>query len=65
MDTDAFDNILKRYTMSLIGGAVGGGIFGGIESFKKRGVRNSELNRELSYYVSKGYTNKIIEELDR
>lgn len=63
MDTDAFDHMLERYTMSLIGGAIGGGIFGGIESFKVRGVKNNELNRELTYYVSKGYTGKILTNL--
>ena len=65
LDTDAFDHMLERYTMSLIGGAIGGGIFGGIESFKVRGVKNNELNRELTYYVSKGYTGKILDELEK
>jgi len=33
-DTGAFDNMLGRYSMSLIGGAIGGGLFYGVEKYK-------------------------------
>ena len=66
-DTGAFDNMLERYSMSLIGGAIGGGLFYGIEKYngfnKTRDKdlvdlinegKSSELRSMIESYVSKG-----------
>jgi hypothetical protein len=33
-DTGAFENMLERYSMSLLGGTIGGGLFYGVEKYK-------------------------------
>lgn len=66
-DTGAFDNMLERYSMSLIGGAVGGGLFYGVEKYKGfnktrdkdlvdliNDGRAQELRNIVKGYVSKG-----------
>lgn len=67
-DTGAFDNMLERYSMSLIGGAVGGGLFYGIEKYNGfnkirdkdlvdliNDGRAQELRNIVKGYVSKGH----------
>lgn len=66
-DTGAFDNMLERYSMSLIGGAIGGGLFYGVEKYKGFNKtrdkdlvdlinegKSSELRSIIESYVSKG-----------
>lgn len=66
-DTGAFENMLERYSMSLIGGAVGGGLFYGVEKYKGfnktrdkdlvaliNDGRAQELRNLVKSYVSKG-----------
>ena len=66
-DTGAFDNMLERYSMSLIGGAIGGGLFYGVEKYKGfnktrdkdlvdliNDGRAQELRNIVKGYVSKG-----------
>lgn len=67
-DTGAFENMLERYSMSLIGGAVGGGLFYGVEKYKGfnktrdkdlvaliNDGRAQELRNLVKSYVSKGH----------
>lgn len=66
-DTGAFDNMLERYSMSLIGGAIGGGLFYGVEKYKGfnrtrdkdlvdliNEGKAQELRNLVKGYVSKG-----------
>lgn len=66
-DTGAFENMLERYSMSLIGGAIGGGLFYGVEKYKGfnktrdkdlvaliNDGRAQELRNLVKSYVSKG-----------
>ena len=65
-DIGAWDNMRERYLMSLFGGAIGGGIFGGIEAIKNPKTVADENSREalLTLVRSEGSSN-IIKELDR
>lgn len=66
-DTGAFDNMLERYSMSLIGGVIGGGLFYRVEKYKGfnktrdkdlvdliNDGRAQELRNIVKGYVSKG-----------
>ena len=51
-DTGAFDNMLERYGMSLIGGAIGGGLFYGVEKFQ--GNYNKVQDKDLTDLINDG-----------
>ena len=62
----AFDNMKERYLMSLFGGAIGGGIFGGIDAIKNPQTTVDLNSRDamLTLIRQEGSSN-IIKELDR
>lgn len=51
-DTGAFDNMLERYGMSFIGGAMGGGLFYGVEKFQ--GNYNKVQDKDLTDLINDG-----------
>lgn len=66
-DTGAFENMLERYSMSLLGGIIGGGLFYRVEKYKRfnktrdkdlvdliNDGRAQELRNIVKGYVSKG-----------
>ncbi len=62
----AWDNMRERYLMSLFGGAIGGGIFGGIEAIKNPKTAADQDSREaLLTLVRQEGSQNIIKELDR
>ena len=65
-DIGAWDNARERYLMSFFGGAIGGGIFGGIEAIKNpKTVADNNSRESLLTIVRQEGSSKIIEELDR
>lgn len=64
-DIGAWDNMRERYLMSLLGGAVGGGIFYGVDAIKNpKNTADQNTQKELLYLVSQGKTNEILENLE-
>lgn len=65
-DIGAWDNMRERYLMSLFGGAIGGGIFGGIEAIKNPKTASDKDSREaLLTLVRQEGSQNIIKELDK
>ena len=61
----AWENAPERYAMSLFGGAIGGGLFGGIEALKHpKSASDKNTQRELMYLIKEGKTNDILQQLD-
>lgn len=61
----AWENSSDRYLMSFFGGAVGGGLFGGIEAFKKpRSATDKNTQKELLYLIKEGKTQDVLKQLD-
>lgn len=58
-DYGAWDNPLERYTMSFLGGAVGGAMFYGIN-----GPSEKKTEEEMIYLIRNGKTNELLKELD-
>lgn len=56
------DDIMKRYAMSFIGGAVGGAIFKGSDALmnKMTGHISPEVNKTLMWYVANGQAEKAL-----
>lgn len=59
-DYGAWDNPLERYTMSFLGGAVGGAMFYGIN-----GPSNQKTEEEMIYLIRNNKTHKLLKELDK
>lgn len=65
-DIGAFEQPGARYLMSLLGGAVGGAMFGGIEALKHPKTASDENSRDaLLTLIRKEGSQGIIKELDR
>ena len=65
-DIGAWDNAGDRYLMSLLGGAIGGGMFYGIDAIKHPKSKSDKNSRdEFLYYVRNGETSSLLEELDK
>jgi hypothetical protein len=58
-DYGAWDNPLERYTMSFLGGSMGGAMFYGMN-----GSSNRQTQEEIDYYIRNGKTKEILKELD-
>ena len=58
-DYGAWENPLERYTMSFLGGAVGGAMFYGIN-----GASNQKTEEEMIYLIRNGKTNELLKELE-
>jgi len=58
-DLGAFDNMGDRYLMSMLGGAIGGGIFG----LKSLGIENNAGVKSLQLLVRQGKANELRKEL--
>lgn len=61
-DVGAWENAVERYTMSFIGGAMGGGIFYGKEAFTNRGsVKQDIKNQEMATLIRNGHVGELRE----
>lgn len=64
-DVGAWDNMAARYGMSFFGGAIGGGLFYGVDAIKKGKFTRDQSKEELLYLVSNGKTQELLQEVDR
>lgn len=64
-DIGAWDNMFDRYAMSFLGGAVGGGLFYGVDAIKNpKSTSDQNTQKELLYLVSQGKTKDILDNLN-
>jgi hypothetical protein len=62
----AWDNMGERYLMSLLGGAVGGGLFAGVDIIRNpKSTFDKNSQKELLHLVREGRTSDILKELER
>ena len=62
-DIGAWENMGDRYLMSLLGGAIGGGLFYGIDAIKHPKTKADENSRdEFLYFVRNGELQSLLEE---
>lgn len=66
-DYGAWENMAARYSMSLLGGAIGGGMFYGIEAFQKAGNSSSqkELDQSLIYVLRNHKKEELLRQLEK
>jgi len=62
----AWDNAGERYLMSLFGGAIGGGMFAGVDMIRNpKSTSDKNTQKELLHLVREGRTADILKELER
>jgi hypothetical protein len=65
-DVGAWENAGDRYLMSFFGGAIGGGLFYGVDAIKNpKSAVDIQYHRELMNAVRQGKTDEILEELGK
>ena len=63
-DVGAWDNAFERYTMSALGGFMGGGIFYGVDAIQNKNITRDTSEDDLIYLISNKKTSQILKELD-
>ena len=65
-DVGAWDNALERYTMSFLGGAIGGGIFYGKEALiDGKSYKRDSKNWEMATLIRNGHANELRAEIEK
>lgn len=65
-DVGAWDNALERYTMSFLGGAIGGGIFYGKEALiDGKSYKRDSKNWEMATLIRNGHGNELRVEIEK
>ena len=65
-DIGAWDNALERYTMSFLGGALGGGIFYGREALMDgKSYKRDSKNWEMATLIRNGHANELRAEIEK
>lgn len=64
-DVGSWDNALERYSMSLIGGALGGGIFYGKEVWDGKSFKRDKSNEELATLIRNGHSGDLRDVLEK
>lgn len=65
-DVGAWDNALERYSMSFIGGALGGGIFYGKEALMDgKTYKRDKKNWEIATLIRNGHGNELRAEIEK
>ena len=64
-DVRAWDNILERYSMNFLGGAIGGGIFYGKEVWDKGTFKIDKSDEELVTLIRNGHINELKDTLQK
>ena len=65
-DVGAWDNALERYTMSFLGGAIGGGIFYGREAlFDGKSYKQDSKNWEMATLIRNGHSSELRAEVEK
>ena len=63
-DVGAWDNAVERYTMSFLGGAIGGGIFYGKEAiFDGKSYKQDSKNWEMATLIRNGHVSELRDEV--
>lgn len=63
-DYGAWENGFERYAMSMLGGTIGGGIFGAKQAWTNRNNVN-EFQNDLTYLLRNGYKDEVLHELKK
>ena len=64
-DVGAFENWKERYGMSFLGGAIGGGLFYGVDIYQNGKFHIDQTQDELIYLVRNGKTQDVLKTLDK
>ena len=64
-DVGAWDNALERYSMSFLGGALGGGIFYAKEAFNGNSYKRDKSNEELATLIRNGHVDELRDEVEK
>lgn len=64
-DVGAWDNALERYSMSFLGGAIGGGIFYAKEAFNGEQYKRDKSNDELATLIRNGHIGELRDEVEK
>lgn len=64
-DVGAWENAKERYLMSLLGGAIGGGLFYGVDVFQRGSFKRDTTKDELIYLIANNRTQEALKELDK
>lgn len=64
-DVGAWDNALERYSMSFLGGAVGGGIFYAKEAIDGSRYKQDKSNEELVTLIRNGHIDELRDEVEK
>ena len=64
-DVGAWDNALERYSMSFLGGALGGGIFYAKEAFNGASYKRDKSNEELATLIRNGHIGELRNEVEK
>ena len=64
-DVGAWDNALERYSMSFLGGALGGGIFYAKEAFNGASYKRDKSNEELASLIRNGHIGELRDEVEK
>lgn len=64
-DVGAWDNALERYSMSFLGGALGGSIFYAKEAFNGNSYKRDKSNEELATLIRNGHVDELRDEIEK
>lgn len=64
-DVGAWDNALERYSMSFLGGALGGGVFYAKEAFNGASYKRDKSNEELATLIRNGHIGELRNEVEK
>ena len=64
-DIGAWDNALERYTMSFVGGALGGGIFYAKEAMQNPNMRANKTDQEMAVLIRNGHAQELRNEIEK
>lgn len=64
-DVGAWDNALERYSMSFLGGALGGGVFYAKEAFDGASYKRDKSNEELATLIRNGHIGELRDEVEK
>lgn len=64
-DVGAWDNALERYSMSFLGGALGGGIFYAKEALDGASYKRDKSNEELATLIRNGHIGELRDEVEK
>lgn len=64
-DVGAWDKALERYSMSFLGGALGGGIFYAKEAFDGNSYKRDKSNEELATLIRNGHVDELRDQVEK